>query len=59
MRTGNNTNTNEKYEEQNPCEESHNSITKSRRRGQDQRLRDTKKEKRRGLRGHEVLPVQQ
>ncbi len=58
MRTGNNTNTNEKYEEQNPCE-SHNSITKSRRRGQDQGLHDTKKDKRRGLRGHEVLPVQQ
>jgi hypothetical protein len=34
MRTGNNTNTNEKYEEQNPSEESHNSITKSRRGGQ-------------------------
>jgi hypothetical protein len=29
MRTGSNTNTNEKYEEQNPCEESHNSITKA------------------------------
>jgi hypothetical protein len=58
MRTGNNTNTNEKYEEQNPSEESHNSITKSRRGGRDQGLHDTKKEKRRGLRGHVVLPVQ-